>query len=103
MAGRKRPRWPDRAARVSALESATRHTKPDDERTLGEVRGGLTPDAQVMVDRWLSVLQASTGTEVRAEVCCGVHALRRMYRWLREPEPASIDDLEQIERENFCQ
>ena len=99
---RKRNPWPERAARLSALESTVRPTPPEDDPTLWELRARLNTDGQEVLDGWLTALSAPAGSADRACVCCRVHAIRRIRSWLRAAEPVTAFDLAQIERECLC-
>lgn len=98
----RRPPRPDRSARLSALESAVTRPPLHDEVTLGDLTADLDIEARAIVVRWLSALSAPQGSADRSQVCCKVHALRRVWTWLRAPTPVAAFDLARIEQNCLC-
>lgn len=101
MAVRKRALRPDRNARLAALEVSIRRSS-EEGPTIGDLRADLDSDARAVLDVWLEALSSPVGSVDRAGVCCKIHGLRRVYRWLRTPEPATVDGLRQIDDQYRC-
>jgi len=102
MAARTRAPRLDRASRLSALEACTRRPPAESDPRIGELRENVDQAAQAVLDTWLAALVSPPGSADRAAVCCMIHALRRVWSWLRATGPLTAADLSLIEQAYLC-